>query len=100
MLTQARCEGPPEGEQLDSLLTGATAALLPAGRGPSPSLLVRGGASALHDRLWHDPEVFADPPKDVTVQKRQREVAAPFVALGALLGVAAMAASIRWSAHP
>ena len=45
-------------------------------------------------------KVFADLPKDVTVQKRPREVTAPFVALGALLAALAIGASIRWSAYP
>ena len=45
-------------------------------------------------------KVFADLPKDVTVQKQRQEVTAPFVALGALLAAAAVAASIRWSAYP
>lgn len=45
-------------------------------------------------------KVFADLPKDVTVQERLEEVSAPFVALGALLAAAAIGASIRWSAYP
>jgi Ca-activated chloride channel homolog len=45
-------------------------------------------------------KVFADLPKDVTVQKRPREVSAPFVALGALLAAVAIGASIRWSPYP
>lgn len=45
-------------------------------------------------------KVFADLPKNVTVQKRPHEVTAPFVALGALLAAAAVGASIRWSAYP
>jgi Ca-activated chloride channel family protein len=45
-------------------------------------------------------KVFADLPKDVTVQKRRHEVAAPVLALGALLAAAAIGASIRWSAYP
>jgi Ca-activated chloride channel family protein len=45
-------------------------------------------------------KVFADLPKNVTVQKRPHEVSAPFVALGALLAAAAIGASIRWSAYP
>ena len=44
--------------------------------------------------------VFADLPKDVTVQKEPREVTAPFVALGAILAAVAIGASIRWSAYP
>lgn len=45
-------------------------------------------------------KVFAELPKDVTVQKRPREVTAPFIALGALLAAVAIGASIRWSAYP
>ncbi len=45
-------------------------------------------------------KVFADLPKDVTVQKRPREVTAPFILIGALLAAGAIAASIRWSAYP
>ncbi len=44
--------------------------------------------------------VFADLPKDVTVQKRPREVTAPFVLVGAILAAAAIGASIRWSPYP
>ncbi|HTJ74667.1 MAG TPA: VWA domain-containing protein [Acidimicrobiales bacterium] len=45
-------------------------------------------------------KVFADLPKDVTVQKRRHEVSSTFVALGAVLAVAAIGASIRWSPYP
>ena len=45
-------------------------------------------------------KVFAELPKDVTVQKRPREVSGPFIALGALLAAVAIGASIRWSAYP
>jgi Ca-activated chloride channel family protein len=45
-------------------------------------------------------KVFTELPKDVTIQKRPREVTAPFVALGALLAAVAIGASIRWSAYP
>jgi len=45
-------------------------------------------------------KVFADLPKDVTVQKQLQEVSAPLVALGALLAAAAVGASIRWSTYP
>ncbi len=44
--------------------------------------------------------MFAELPKDVTIQKRPREVTAPFIALGALLAAVAIGASIRWSAYP
>jgi Ca-activated chloride channel homolog len=45
-------------------------------------------------------KVFADLPKDVTVQKRRHEVSSTFVALGAVLAAAAIGASIRWSPYP
>jgi Ca-activated chloride channel family protein len=45
-------------------------------------------------------KVFADLPQDVTVQKRREEMTAPFVAIGALLAGAAIAASIKWSPYP
>ncbi len=45
-------------------------------------------------------EVFADLPKDVTVQRQRQEMTAPFVALGAILAGAAIGASIRWSPYP
>jgi Ca-activated chloride channel family protein len=45
-------------------------------------------------------KVFADLPKNVTVQKRPHEMTAPFVALGAVLAAAAIGASIRWGAYP
>lgn len=45
-------------------------------------------------------KVFGELPKDVTIQKRPREITAPFVALGALLAAVAIGASIRWSAYP
>ncbi len=45
-------------------------------------------------------KVFANLPKDVTVQKRPHEVTAPFVMLGALLAAVAIGAAIRWSAYP
>lgn len=45
-------------------------------------------------------KVFAELPKDVTVQQRASEITAPFLALGALLAAVAIGASIRWSAYP
>jgi Ca-activated chloride channel family protein len=45
-------------------------------------------------------EVFAQLPRDVTLQKERREVTALFVGLGAVLAAAAIGASIRWSAYP
>ena len=44
--------------------------------------------------------VFTDLPKDVTVQKRPREVTAPFVLIGAFLAAVAIGASVRWSPYP
>jgi Ca-activated chloride channel homolog len=44
--------------------------------------------------------VFADLPKDVTVQKEPQEMTAAFVALGAILAAVAIGASIKWSAYP
>jgi len=45
-------------------------------------------------------KVFAGLPKDVTVQKKKHEVTASFAIIGALLALAAVAASIRWSPYP
>jgi len=45
-------------------------------------------------------KVFAGLPKDVTVQKKKHEVTASFAFIGALLALAAIAASIRWSPYP
>ncbi len=45
-------------------------------------------------------QVFANLPKQVTIQKEHDEVTAEFVIIGALLALAALGASIRWSAHP
>ena len=45
-------------------------------------------------------KVFANLPKHVAVQKEHHEVTADFAVLGALLALAALAASSRWSAHP
>jgi Ca-activated chloride channel family protein len=44
--------------------------------------------------------VFANLPKTIVVQKEHHEVSADFVALGALLALAAFAASTRWSPQP
>ena len=46
------------------------------------------------------PQVFANLPKEVKVQKEHDEVTAEFAIIGALLALAALAASIRWGAHP
>jgi Ca-activated chloride channel homolog len=45
-------------------------------------------------------EVFANLSKQVKVVKEHNEVTAEFAAVGALLALAAFAASIRWGAHP
>ena len=45
-------------------------------------------------------EVFANLSKEVKVQKEQDEVTAEFAIIGALLALAAFAASVRWSAYP
>jgi hypothetical protein len=44
--------------------------------------------------------VFTTLAKDVKVQKEHDEVTAEFAIIGALLALAAFAASIRWGAHP
>jgi Ca-activated chloride channel family protein len=50
-------------------------------------------ASQLH-------KVFATLPKDVTVSRERHEISSTFVALGALLAIAAIGASIRWTPYP
>ncbi len=50
-------------------------------------------ASQLH-------KVFATLPKDVTVSRERHEISSNFVALGALLALVALGASIRWSPYP
>jgi Ca-activated chloride channel family protein len=45
-------------------------------------------------------EVFANLSKEVRVEKEHDEVTAEFAIIGALLALAAFAASIRWGAHP
>ncbi len=45
-------------------------------------------------------KVFADLPRDVTVQKSRQEITAWFAAFGALLVALAIGASIRWSPFP
>jgi Ca-activated chloride channel family protein len=59
-----------------------------------------GGAAYKAEDAAQLRKVFAELPKDVTIQKRPREVTAPFVFLGALLAAVAMGASIKWSAYP
>jgi Ca-activated chloride channel homolog len=59
-----------------------------------------GGASFTAQDASQLRKVFANLPKDVTVQKERREITSTFVALGALLAAAAIAASIRWSPYP
>lgn len=45
-------------------------------------------------------KVFANLPKDVTVQKQRHEITSTFAAIGALLALVTVAASIRWSPYP
>jgi Ca-activated chloride channel homolog len=45
-------------------------------------------------------KVFSGLPRDVTVQKKKDEITAAFAVVGALLVLAAVAASIRWSPYP
>jgi Ca-activated chloride channel family protein len=45
-------------------------------------------------------KVFADLPKEVATQRQETEITWMLAALGALLAVAAVAASIRWSPYP
>ena len=45
-------------------------------------------------------KVFSGLPRDVTVQKKKEEITNWFAAIGALLALAAVAASIRWSPYP
>ncbi len=45
-------------------------------------------------------EVFAELPKEVATQRQPTEITWMLAALGGLLGAAAVAASIRWSAYP
>jgi Ca-activated chloride channel family protein len=59
-----------------------------------------GGASYTAKDASQLSKVFATLPKDVTVQKQRHEVTATFAAIGALLALLAIAASIRWSPYP
>jgi Ca-activated chloride channel family protein len=45
-------------------------------------------------------KVFANLPKEIAVQKERHEVSADFAAIGALVVLAAIGASIRWSPYP
>jgi Ca-activated chloride channel family protein len=45
-------------------------------------------------------KVFAGLPRDVTVQKKRQEITVWFATIGALLAIAAVGASIRWSPYP
>jgi Ca-activated chloride channel family protein len=59
------------------------------------------GASSYAARNVSELErVFADLPKDVTLQREHHELSVLFAALGALLTLAAAAASMRWGAYP
>jgi Ca-activated chloride channel family protein len=59
-----------------------------------------GGAAYTAQDASQLSKVFATLPKDVTVQKQRHEVTATFAALGALLALVTIAASIRWSPFP
>ena len=59
-----------------------------------------GGAAYTAQDASQLSKVFANLPKDVTVQKERHEITSTFVALGALLALVAIAASIRWSPYP
>ncbi|HZQ84647.1 MAG TPA: VWA domain-containing protein [Acidimicrobiales bacterium] len=59
-----------------------------------------GGASYTAENASQLSKVFASLPKDVTVQHERHEVTTTFIAIGALLAAAAVAASFRWSAYP
>ena len=59
-----------------------------------------GGASYTARDASELKKVFADLPKHVAVQKEHHEVTADFALIGALLALAALAASSRWSAYP
>jgi Ca-activated chloride channel family protein len=45
-------------------------------------------------------KVFSGLPRDVTVTKQKHDITATFAVFGALLALAAVAASIRWSPYP
>jgi len=45
-------------------------------------------------------KVFSGLPRDVTVSKQKHEITSTFAVIGALLALAAVAASIRWSPYP
>ena len=45
-------------------------------------------------------QVFANLPKHIAAQKQRQEITGEFVVVGALLALAALAASIRWGAYP
>jgi Ca-activated chloride channel family protein len=59
-----------------------------------------GGASYTAQDASQLSKVFANLPKNVTVQKERHEVTSTFVAIAALLALACIAASIRWSPFP
>jgi Ca-activated chloride channel family protein len=62
--------------------------------------LMTGGKSYTARTASQLSKVFANLSKDVKVQKEHDEVTAEFAIIGALLALAALAASIRWGAHP
>jgi Ca-activated chloride channel family protein len=45
-------------------------------------------------------KVFSGLPRDVTVTKQKHDITTTFAVIGALLALAAVAASIRWSPYP
>jgi Ca-activated chloride channel homolog len=59
-----------------------------------------GGASYTARDASQLTKVFANLPDRIATQKQHEEVTAEFVVAGALLALAALAASLRWGAHP
>jgi hypothetical protein len=59
-----------------------------------------GGASYTARTASQLNTVFAGLPKRIGVVRRRQEVTAQFAVIGAIIALAALAASIRWSAYP
>jgi Ca-activated chloride channel homolog len=59
-----------------------------------------GGAAYTAQNAAQLSKVFANLPKDVSLQRERHEITTTFIAIGALLAAVAVAASIRWSAYP
>ncbi len=59
-----------------------------------------GGSSYTAQDASQLSKVFANLPKDVTVQKERHEVTATFAAIAALLALGCIGASIRWGPYP